>query len=306
VGGAIGSTLGWRYAFLIVGIPGVLIALACYRMREPARGLGDRMHLGVTDEFEEAARVELFEGGFGQFVADMVSGLRDDLKTILAIPTMKFALVGVGTLLFTITGIGYWLPQFYERFHNLSEAKATGLVGAVVIFAGTPGILLGGRVADRFTARVRGARVVIPAYCLGIGNVLFMVSYLRMPTAPSMLLEIAGFFVIVMAIPALRAGLADAVPAHLRGAGFGAFNLVSVLFGAALAPIVVGALADVWNLRVAFLVVSVPVFLGAYILFRARDHLDDDAARIFEAVLRALQAEQERQAEHERQAEQER
>jgi len=302
LGGAIGSALGWRWAFLLVGGPGALIAIGCYRLREPRRGSGDRLHLGVGDDGETQEHHVLFDEGFRRFITDMVSGLVQDLRTILAIPTMKFALVGVGTLLFTITGVGVWLPQFHERFHHLTENQATAAVGTIVILAGIPGVLVGGRLADRYMATIKGARVVIPAYCIWFGNALFMVSYLRMPLAPSMALEVVGFFAIVMSIPALRAGLADAVPAHLRGAGFGAFNLVSVLFGAALSPIVVGALADIWNLRVAFLVVSPPVFVGAYILFRARDHLDEDAAKIFEAVLRAIQADQERQAELEQEA----
>jgi MFS family permease len=302
VGGAVGSALGWRWAFVIVGGPGALIAIACYRLREPRRGSGDRQHLGYDDDDGHDEDHALFEEGFRRFLTDMYQGLLQDLRTILAIPTMKYALVGVGTLLFTITGIGAWLPQFHQRFHGLSEEKSTALVATVVILAGIPGVLIGGRVADRYMARVKGARVVIPAYCIWIGNALFMASYVRMPLLPSMGLELIGFFAIVMSIPALRAGLADAVPAHLRGAGFGAFNLVSVLFGAALAPIVVGALADIWNLRWAFLIVSPPVFVGAYILFRARDHLDEDAAKIFEAVLRAIQADQERQAELEQEA----
>jgi MFS family permease len=115
-----------------------------------------------------------------------------------------------------------------------------------------------------------------------------------MPFVVSLALELAGMFTVWVAVPALRAGLADAVPAHLRGAGFGAFNLVSIVFGAAAAPIIVGALADVFNLRIAFLLVSPPVFLGAYVLYRARDHLDADAAKIFEAVVRAMQQDQER------------
>ena len=48
------------------------------------------------------------------------------------------------------------------------------------------------------------------------------------------------------------------------------------------------------SLRIAFLLVSLPVFLGAYVLYRARDHLDADAAKIFEAVARAMQQDQER------------
>ncbi len=109
-------------------------------------------------------------------------------------------------------------------------------------------------------------------------------------------LQLLGVFAITVAIPALRAGMADAVPAHLRGAGFGAFNLVSILFGAAAAPLIVGALAQVWNLRIAFLVVSPPVYVGAWVLYRARRHLDADAAKIFEAVVRAVQQDQARRS----------
>jgi MFS family permease len=72
------------------------------------------------------------------------------------------------------------------------------------------------------------------------------------------------------------------------------FNLVSILFGPAAAPLIAGFLADVWNLRIAFLVVSPPVYIGACILLRARNHLDADAMKIFEAVVRAMQLDHER------------
>jgi len=101
-----------------------------------------------------------------------------------------------------------------------------------------------------------------------------------------------------MAIPALRAGLTDAVPHNLRGSGFGFFNLASVILGQGIASLVVfpiaGAFGD--NYRVAFLILSPPVFIGALILFRARDHLDADAAKIFEAILTAMQAQQAEEA----------
>ncbi len=72
----------------------------------------------------------------------------------------------------------------------------------------------------------------------------------------------------------------------------GAFNIVSVILGAAAAPFVVGQLAELTNLRTALWLVTPPVYVGAYVLFKARDHLDADAAKIFEAVLAAIQAEQ--------------
>ena len=102
-----------------------------------------------------------------------------------------------------------------------------------------------------------------------------------------------------MSIPGLRAGLTDAVPAHLRGTGFGAFNLVSVVGGQAAAPFVVGALSSAFdeNLRTAFLLVSPISFIGAAVLYRARKFLDEDMNKIMMAVLQALQHEQEKAAE---------
>src|SRR5262245_11439810 len=101
-----------------------------------------------------------------------------------------------------------------------------------------------------------------------------------------------------MAIPSLRAGLTDALPAHLRGTGFGAFNLVAVVAGQAAAPFVVAGVSSLYgeNLRIALLVVSPLSYLGAAVLFRARKFLDDDMQQIMLAVLTALQDEQERAA----------
>src|SRR5262249_36979817 len=112
-------------------------------------------------------------------------------------------------------------------------------------------------------------------------------------------LETLGAFVISLAVPALRAGLSDAIPANLRGAGFGAFNLASVLFGQAAASVVVFGLATAFghNLRTALLLVSPPVLVGGLVFLKARDHLDEDAAKIFQAIVTAMQAEQAERAE---------
>lgn len=293
IGGAIGAAYGWQWAFLAVGPPGFVIAILAYRLREPRRGEADRRHLGVATEPDAPhEHVKLFQHGVRRFWRDMISGLVQDMKVILAIPTLRYALAGVGALLFTVQGVGAWLAEFHQRFSGLDQKQATAAVGALVLIGGIPGLLLGGRIADRWATRIRGARVVIPAACIAIGITFFAISYLPMPFAVSYALELCGMFTVWVAIPALRAGVADAVPAHLRGAGFGAFNLVSIVLGGAAAPLLVGALADVWNLRVAFLLVTPPVYLGAWILFRARDHLDADAAKIFEAVMAAVLAEQ--------------
>jgi MFS family permease len=120
---------------------------------------------------------------------------------------------------------------------------------------------------------------------------------------PVFSLHLFAIFLITTSLPAMRAGLSDAVPANLRGAGFGAFNLASVLGGQAAAPLVISLLAATFdgNLRTSFFVLTFPVFFGAWILFRAREHLEADTQKIFAAILTAT-AEQQAREEAERAA----
>lgn len=300
IGGFVSEQWGWRWGFLVAGFPGIAIAVVAYRLREPRRGAADRMHLGVTeaDEMEADVSLPLFEHGLRRFLADMWDGLKADLRTIMSITTMRYALIGIAVLQFTVVGISTWLPQFYERQMHVHQGKAEGLVGSLIVLGGIPGILLGGRFADTFNDRIRGARMAIPAYCIMIGTTFFAISFIHMPVVAVYIFQLIGLFIIVMSIPALRAGLTDTLPANLRGAGFGAFNVVSVVLGAASAPLVVSALSQIFgdNLRTAFLIVIPPVYLGAFVLLRARDHLEEDTAKIFEAIVRAMQEQQEREA----------
>ncbi len=290
LGGAVGEALGWRWAFVIVGAPGIVTALAILRLREPKRGHGDRLSLGIESSFDdEEDRQPLFEHGVGTFVRDLVRGLIADVRTIMQIPTMRYVLVGVGVLIFSVNGIGYWLQVFHERFSGLSVTEATSAVGGMVALGGVGGTIAGGQLADRFQNRVKGGRVTIPAYCIMVGTVVFSLSLIPMAAAPSLGLQGIAIFVFALATPSMRAGLGDAVPAHLRGAGFAAFALISALFGAAAAPPVIGAVSDVTDLRIAFLVCMPTIFLGALILLRARHHLDEDVGKVLMAVQRAYQ-----------------
>src|SRR5438477_6789867 len=146
LGGFIGQHFGWRWAFVLVGAPGVLTSLLVFRLKEPKRGHGDRLSLGLdtTHDFEMEDRGRLFDHGVRTFAVDMVRGLRDDLKTIISIPTMRYVLVGVGVLLFSVTGVGFWLPVYLERFAHMSVQQATGAVGGMVIVGGISGTYVGG------------------------------------------------------------------------------------------------------------------------------------------------------------------
>ena len=228
--------LGWRLAFGVSIFPGLLIAAMLLRLPEPRRGSADRAHVTGT----------ISRGGHGRAAAavsrwgrpgihqDMLRGFTSDVKTILTIPTMRYALVGVSNILFVVTAVATWMPTFYQRQFRLTQGTANLAFGALVIVAGIPGTLLGGVMSDRLVPLPRRP-VVIPGVCLGSAGALFCLVYsdaLRhgLPDVwPSCRRPRPS--------PALRAGLSDAVPANLRGTGFGAFNVASIVFGSAAAPL---------------------------------------------------------------------
>ena len=315
LGGALSAIFNWRVGMLVAAVPALGVAFLAFKLREPKRGTADMMAAigaGKVEHADDDEHQPLFEDGFVQFLKDMVAGLRDDMRTVLNIRTMRYACVGVAALLFTVTAILAWLGPYYERQLHFAQGQGEAIVGMLVLFGGVPGVIFGGRVADRWAPKLQGGRLALPAIFLFIGTTCFTAAYLfRAPAGtdevtwsvagPAIALQFIGVFVMTMAIPGLRAGLTDAIPAHLRGTGFAAFNLAAVIGGQAAAPLIVGAISGAFdnNLRVAFLAVTPLSFFGAAILFHARKFLDEDMNKIMMAVLQALQDEKERSEERE-------
>jgi MFS family permease len=304
LGGFVAAQLSWRWAFLLVGSPSIVVAFMVFRLKEPRRGASDRAHVGVSEEpddeplqVKQPAASTMLQ--LRAFTSDFTRGLAADVRTIMQIRTMRYALVGVTVLLFVVTGIGVWLPFFYERQLGVTVGSGAGLVGLLLVFGGVPGILVGGRVADRYATRVVGGRLAIPAMCIATANCFFLASWHpSLTVVPVFALHLVAIFMMTTALPAMRAGLSDAVPANLRGAGFGAFNLASVLGGQAAAPLIISLLASTFdgNLRTSFFILTFPVFFGAWILYRAREHLEADTQKIFAAILSATAEQQAREA----------
>lgn len=285
-GGLLAPALGWRVALAVVSVPGMVVAGLLMRLREPRRGAADRLRAGAADRIEFVGRDEvtppLFEQGAAHFIRQLLAGLRRDLRVILAIPTLRYALAGVSSVLFVLTAVASWMTEFYQRELGLSQGQSTATFLVLVVVGGIPGVVVGGRLADRFADRVRGARVVIPGVALAVATTLFIVSLLDLPFAACLPLQLVGFFVATSAIPGLRAGLTDAVPATLRGTGFGTFNLASVVFGTAAAPLVTAFFSQQFggDLRTAFLIVLPLAYVGSGLLIAARNHLDEDTRKL--------------------------
>ncbi len=129
-GGWIGATFGWRAAFMVVGLPGVLLAVVVLlTLREPRRGQSD----GVAP------------------VGD-AEKLGDVLGFMLRLRSFRHLAFAAALHAFYGYGAANFLPSFLARVHEI-PLGLRGTLFAIILISGGIGNVAGGRLADRFGAR---------------------------------------------------------------------------------------------------------------------------------------------------------
>ena len=267
IGGYVAVQYGWRQAFLIIGGPGVIVALVIlFTMREPQRGLADG--LATT---AERPRYSLWSCA----------------RFLLSQPAYRNIVLGLSMMLLVATGVIAWLPSFLTRSHGMQADEVGRLLGLALGLAGPLGtIVLGGIVADRLSRRdIRWGM-----WLVGIGALVLCPAYVLVIAAPTGSLAIAAYF-----IPALfgiffqgpTAALSQAVsPVSMRATSGALLLLIGNLIGLGLGPLAIGVLSDMLepqfgqeSLRYALLVAPAAAVIGAIFYFRAARTLRDDIAR---------------------------
>ena len=306
LGALVGEQLGWRWAFALVGMPGSVIAYFCFRLKEPRRGEGDEAGISARQAAASVAPVEVDQGAapaiaadggatagmsLGEFAKEAWSSLVDEMKMIFGIRTMRYILVGVGILLFTVSGVGYWLTVYHDRYSNMTYQQAAAVTAITLAIAGIIGTIYGGRAADKVYGTGPAGRIRLVSNAIMVCAVLFLISFM-LPIVPVRIgLQFLGVLAISMAFPALRASMMDVVPAESRGVSASAFALTSTVFGSALAPPLLGLLSDTMHSLVgAFYIVTPPIAIGSFILRRAQHTIVEDAEAIITKMMERQQA----------------
>jgi predicted MFS family arabinose efflux permease len=267
VGGALAEAVGWRSVFFIVAVPGVLVALLVLTLREPVRGLGDRL---------DQLRGTVGDGGHEE-TTTLSASMVGEAREVLRIDSLRGVIISLSMLYLGLGGLFYWLPTFLERTEGLDYDAAAGLAGAVGGTGIVLGIVLGSRIGDRGHGVRSAWRLRTGVGFLALGAVALTGAVL-LPGLPVRLTLVAlscvGF---AGAIPNLTAASADVVPARRRGLGFAVLQFITTLGGAA-GPLLIGLLSDaVGSLRIALLALIPPLFVAIVVLQRTARHYDQDA-----------------------------
>jgi len=159
IGGVVNDLYGWRVALMLVGAPGLLLALVVlFVMREPR-------HSRTAEAAASAA-------------AAVPLSTREALREIFASRAFVYILIAASVTAFLGYGKGLWTISFFIRSHGLSTTEA-GLSMAVVLgLAGVLGTWLGGKLADKFGVRDKRHILTFPAYGMAIAAPILFLGYL--------------------------------------------------------------------------------------------------------------------------------
>lgn len=229
VSGTIARSYGWRPAFYVAGVPGLLCALAVLFIREPQRGATEAHRIGGRSR----------EGS--------------PYRLVLSIPTMRWLIISGALHNFNMYAIGSFLTPFLMRYHG-SDIRSANFVSMVVYgLSGAPGLILGGIIGDSVMKRRADGRLLVGALAI-ICSVPFLFLALERPGG-----ERLGFMVMMGVGCALMyayystvySTIQDVIEPSLRGTAMALYFFAMYVLGASLGPYGTGVISDFFTTRAA-------------------------------------------------------
>lgn len=218
--GVIGQIWGWRMAFFVACVPGLLLAVLALFIKEPPRGATD-------------ARATLVVPA-------------NPYKTVLRIRTMWWIILSGMLFNFNAYAINVFQTPFLQRFHALNLQDANMLSGLSLGLAGAFGLLLGGWLGDRLRLTVPTARVLLPAIALlvSVPCVLIALQQTKGGVLAFTLLMGTSTALSYVYYSTVYSAIQDVVPPNLRGTAVSLYFFAMYVLGASFGSTVMGALSD--------------------------------------------------------------
>ena len=265
LGGLISAKMGWRAPFLFFAIPGVILGIMAFFMKD----------YKTVDDTGTQGGIKNF------FIA---------LRNVLRLPTMRWYYLALGIAVFMTSSVLVWLPSLMMRMLNISEATAGLLFGAIGL-AAIIGAPLGGFLADFWQKKNPRGRMYIPAVAYIIGGSLLIVVILTRFSPLGIALAVLYGIAAAMAMPAIAAISQDVVPVAHKGLSMGLAIFAQYMLGGAWGPYVVGAVSDALGGGAEGLGIAVALcgafglLAGVLFLVAARTYPEDSQKVKDEAIL---------------------
>ncbi|TDF42479.1 MFS transporter [Alteromonadaceae bacterium M269] len=211
----------WRAPFFAAAVPGLILAIVVFLIREPQRGASEK-HQVSEEKIDKPVR------------------------KILSIKTMWWIILsGVSVNFAAYAGNGF-LVALLLRYYQLPIADASIITGGIVGVTGLIGLTLGGHLSDSIHKRSETGRLTYGAVCLLIASIAIFAALKQGQGALTLFSVLFGlgwltyYSYYTTVYPALQ----DVVQPKLRGTAMALYFAGMYLLGGAFGTVVVGGLSD--------------------------------------------------------------
>jgi predicted MFS family arabinose efflux permease len=245
-GGWLSETVGWRKAFLGIGLLGVAFAPLVYLgLREPARGRYDP----PPPRQREAA------------------GFMEQIGVLWRLRAFRYAALGGAMLAYVQYTVINWNAPFYDRVHSIPLAEASYWLAVIMGAGGGLGIFLGGVLADRLGKRDVRWYLMTPAVAALAMAPVGLAQYFVKSVEASFAAGFLATLLVHVYLSPLVATSQTLVPANMRAFTSAMLVLTVNLLGMGLGPLVTGAISDALVAQFAMEQESLRYAIGFSLLF---------------------------------------
>ena len=260
-GGWLDQTLGWRTAFLVVGLPGLVLALlVALTIKEPPRGLSE----GIQTNASPPSAMEVVR---------------------FLWRARAFRHMSIGSALYAFVGYSVitWAPAFLIRSHGMSTGEIGTWLALIFGFGGGIGTIAGGVLADRWAASDLRGRSYVPCLAMLASFPFAFPIYLYDNTTLALVSLFAPALFGAMYQASSFAVTQSLATPLMRATAAAVLLFVINIIGLAVGPAATGALSDALeprfgadSLRYALLAVSMIFLWAAFHFWRSSATLVED------------------------------
>ena len=257
-GGFIAHYLGWKHAFGLVALPGLIVAILFLFLKDYKT-----VDLSFIDKNDHKIKMER----------------KDMIQEFIAKPSVIFTYFGMAAVVFVTTAMIVWLPKFFETANGL-QPKTAGTLASAVMMLALIGAPLGGYLIDTWRKTEPRARLLFPALTTLVSALLLFIAFFLLKGNGQIAILFLFGVIIMMFIAGAVAVTQDVIHPGLRATSYAIAVAVQNLLGSFTAPIVLGKISDLSNIKTAMTILPFVLIIGALLFYIGSRFYVKDMAKV--------------------------
>ncbi len=266
IAAAVGGPDGWRWAFVALSIPPVIVGLASLRLKEPERGGADRLAI-----FGSASNKTSDDADTAEDLPELPVSVSQAFSRLQKVKTFYFLAVGVGVLGFALISVPLQFNLLLESKYGYGPLKR-GIIESLIWVITIPILPVVGKLFDRKFREDPPSMIRLAGMFVIASGLLYAVGLQFRAIGPLVIFIALAQAAISSSFVAAGPIIAAVSPFRIRAQAFAFLPVFIFLMGGFIGGLLVGQLSDSFGNRTAMSVVAPPAAIigGLLIMYGAR------------------------------------